>query len=135
MEPSAPQFVDVQRWEMDVPWPMTVGTLLVRPAFGQACILNHHHVRKDGRASTCLLDLLVRVFGSCSPYQARGCSDAGKHATGVQDILFQFCFAAQGSISSWSSYNTYRKQHPTKPDPLMVFHGASGAFAWLRRTG
>jgi hypothetical protein len=36
MEPSAPQFVDVQRWEMDVPWPMTVGTLLVRPAFYQA---------------------------------------------------------------------------------------------------
>ena len=40
MEPSAPQFVDVQRWEMDVPWPMTVGTLLVRSGFCQAfCIL------------------------------------------------------------------------------------------------
>jgi hypothetical protein len=28
-----------------------------------------------------------------------------------------------GVVSSWSSYNTYRKQNPNKPDPLMVFHG------------
>lgn len=57
LEPSQPgQFEDVQRWNMDVPTPMTVGKLL-------------------------------------------------------------------GTISSWSSYNTYRKQHPNKPDPLMMFHG------------
>ncbi len=31
----------------------------------------------------------------------------------------------QGVVSSWSSYNTYRKQHPGRPDPLMVFHGES----------
>lgn len=28
-----------------------------------------------------------------------------------------------GFLSSWSAYNTYKRQHPDGPDPLNTFHG------------